>query len=94
MAVADQLVCGPTKGQPIPEGSVIFCPGCGSGLYEVNRSVISNVIRFSADCFESLTEHPFHSEHVPLICPECNRLIVGSLGRFWYRPPRRQYAHA
>ncbi len=88
MAVTERLVRGPAGGQPVPEGSVIFCPGCGSGLFQVIQPIHLQIIRYCVSCLEPLTEHELGKRDVPLICPECNRLIVGPLGRFWYRPPR------
>lgn len=88
MAVMERLVRGPDRDQPVPEGSVIFCPGCGSGLFSVTQPLHLQLIRLCVSCFEPLTEHELHDRDIPLICPECSRLIIGPLGRFWYRPPR------
>jgi hypothetical protein len=82
--MVDDLTQGPTPGVPIPEGSTIFCLGCGSGLYQTSREVRVDDIRESS-LFMPLTEHPLSA--YPFSCPVCSRLVIDSSGRFRYRPP-------
>ncbi len=79
---------GPTKTQSIPEGSVIFCPGCGTGLYETLRDIVPSDIRHTT-FLEPLTEHELADDQAPFVCPECKRLIIAPPGYYLYRPPRR-----
>lgn len=86
MAKEDRNIqLGPGDGNPIPLDSIIFCPGCGSGLYIVVLPIYPTTIRNPAN-LESITEHK--SEKYPFNCPECSRLIINSSGKFKFRPPR------
>lgn len=72
---------GPTVDSPIPPGAMIYCPGCGTGLYEVVSPITPDNIRDVSNMVPT-TEHEVN--RYPFDCLECGRLIVSPSGTFQY----------
>lgn len=81
------LRTGPDKRHEIPEGSTIFCPGCGTALYKTTNRITPVSIRMKTNLVP-LTEK-IHTRY-PFICHVCNRLILTSSGQYTYAPPTRK----
>lgn len=81
---------GPTKGKPIPRGSIIFCVGCKAVLVAMRVVLYGGTAKVSG-FFESREMKIVRGSGMSAYCPYCGKSFLTRKDQMYYIAPARSF---